>query len=299
MNLSRREALRAGAVLGTAFAGACASPDRRDDAYPEHGNEAARDRSRFWRAHDRELVAQLDLPPTANVLDAGCGSGDHSVLLAECAPLGVVTALDISETAIDALRQRLAGSRFQRPVMPRIGDIQELPFARAAFDAAWTSHVLHFMADPIHCVRELARVVRPGGWIAVREDRPLTRCLPLDVGLGEAGIEERVNASFAGWLAADRSKRGRVTMGWLGVLHAGGLRDVRARSVLLELTPPLESYEARHLRRRIARQAEDARVSGPDRDALRELSTEHGPCDAVARNDLHFVSISSVYLGRV
>lgn len=299
MKLSRRQALYAGAALGALFASGCASTGRSDSEYPEHADEAARERSRFWRAHDRELIAQLELAPNANVLDAGCGSGDHALLLAERAPLGRVTALDLSEAAIAALRARIASTRFERRVTPQVGDITALPFAAASFDAAWSSHVLHFMADPVACVRELARVVRPGGLIAVREDRALLHCLPLDVGLAAPGIEERVNSSFEAWFAEDLAQRGRVTMGWLGVLRAGGLHDVRAKSVLMELTPPFAAPQASYLRRRLARQSSDERVSTADRDALRELSTEGGPHDALARNDLHFVSVSSLYLGRV
>lgn len=295
-----RRAFAFGALgLGGAALAACASNARSTRALPAAAGDAAQDGSRFWLAHNRELVAQLDLAPNANVLDAGCGRGDHALLLAERAPLGRVTALDLSEETISALRARIAGTPFERRVAPLVGDIQALKFASASFDAAWTSHVLHFMPDPVACVRELARVVRPGGWVAVREDRALTRCLPLDVGLGEPGLEERVNASFEAWFAQERSRNGRVRMGWLGVLRAGGLHDVRAKSVLMELTPPFEPHQARHLRRRFAREAGDERLSAADREALRELSSEGGAHDALTRDDLHFVSVSSLYLGRV
>jgi len=295
-----RRAFALGALsLGGAALAACSSSARSKRALPAPTGDAAQDGSQFWLAHNRELVAQLELAPNANILDAGCGRGDHALLLAERAPLGRVTALDISQDVISALRTRIAGTPFERRVAPQLGDLQALQFATASFDAAWTSHVLHLMPDPVACVRELARVVRPGGWVVVREDRALTRCLPLDVGLGEPGLEERVNASFEAWFAADRTQRGRVSMGWLGVLRAGGLHDVRAKSVLMELTPPFAPHEARHLRRRLEREANDERLSSADRAALRELSTDGGAHDALARNDLHFVSVSSLYLGRV
>jgi hypothetical protein len=132
----------------------------------------------------------------------------------------------------------------------------------------------------------------------VREDRSLTRLLPLDVGLGRPGVESRAVAAFDEWFAADRARRGRVPHGWLGVLRRAGLHGVEARSVLFELQAPFDEVQTAYLRERIAPRDSEG-LSADDVEVLAALSDAGGPHDALARDDLHFVSVSTLYVGRV
>lgn len=208
-----------------------------------------------------------------------------------------VVALDLDPTRVAALTQRFAAVAGERVLEAHGGDIQELPFEDGTFDVTWASHILHFMPEPISVARELARVTRKDGIVAVRENRALLRILPLDVGSAEPGLEERAVAAFNTWFAADRARRGRVPHGWSGVLRRAGLRDVRARSVLFELEPPFDPLQEEYLRGLLARYGE-REISDADRAAFAALAEQGGPRDALARDDLHFVSVSTVYLGR-
>ena len=72
-----------------------------------------------------------------------------------------VAAIDPSEQFVDAMRERHPG------VDVRQGVAEQLPFADGAFDVALAQLVMHFMTDPVAGVRDMARVTRSGGAVAV------------------------------------------------------------------------------------------------------------------------------------
>lgn len=118
---------------------------------------------RWSRLVAHEFLAWLDLPPAQRWLDAGCGTGALAeTILREAAP-STITGIDTSLGFIPHAQSRLEGSR----VHFSIGDLQALPLADAAFDAAVSGLVLNFVVDQPQAVREIARVVRPGGVVAV------------------------------------------------------------------------------------------------------------------------------------
>jgi SAM-dependent methyltransferase len=94
------------------------------------------------------------------VLDVGCGPGALTgELVRRLGPAGVV-AVDPSEQFVAAARERHPDVRIERAVA------EELPFADGEFDTALAQLVVHFMADPVQGLREMARVTRPGGVVA-------------------------------------------------------------------------------------------------------------------------------------
>jgi SAM-dependent methyltransferase len=102
------------------------------------------------------------------LLDAGCGAG----LLALLAGLrgARVTALDASAALLDIARARLPEADV------REGDLEALPFADAAFDSVTAVNSVFYAADMGAAMRELARVVRPGGRVVVTAWGPPERC---------------------------------------------------------------------------------------------------------------------------
>lgn len=115
-----------------------------------------------------ESLALLRLSPGATVLDAGCGSGVAAVELAELVgEEGRVHAIDPSAAMVSRTSERAA----MLPVEARIGDVRSLDLPTDSCDAARTERVLIHLT-PEECqaaVSELARVVRPGGRIALVE----------------------------------------------------------------------------------------------------------------------------------
>jgi SAM-dependent methyltransferase len=88
------------------------------------------------------------------VLEVGCGWGEFAARMGE--ELGVeVVAVDLSPRMVELARER--------GVEARAGDVQELPFADAAFDCAVANWMLYHVPDIERGLGELARVLRPGG----------------------------------------------------------------------------------------------------------------------------------------
>ncbi|QDT13963.1 class I SAM-dependent methyltransferase [Alienimonas californiensis] len=148
-------------------------------------------------------------------LDVGCGTGTLLERLTTTAAT-VAVGLDRSAEMLTVARRRLPGTPLAR------GDAAALPFADASFDAAATNSALHYADDPAGCVRELARVTKPGGtvvwtdwdagalttrgviaWLRLTR-RPLGRALSataMAAALTDAGLTDvRVDRWRHGWL---------------------------------------------------------------------------------------------------
>jgi SAM-dependent methyltransferase len=94
------------------------------------------------------------------VVDVGCGPGALTTELVERVGASNVAAVDPSESFVAAARERHPGVDVQE------APAETLPFADGAFDAALAQLVVHFMADPVQGLTEMARVVRAGGVVA-------------------------------------------------------------------------------------------------------------------------------------
>lgn len=97
------------------------------------------------------------LAPDARVLEVGIGTGRIALPLA--AHVDAVVGVDLSAPMLARLRAKRAGAR----VWPVRGDATRIPFADARFDAAVAVHVFHLIPGWRDVLRELARVLRPGG----------------------------------------------------------------------------------------------------------------------------------------
>jgi len=125
---------------------------------------AADSYDRFMGRYSRLLAPQMaDLAGVAEgqrVLDVGCGPGALTAVLVERVGPGNVAAVDPSEPFVAAARARNPGVDVQRATA------EHLPFEDGTFDAAVAQLVVHFMADPVAGLDEMARVTRPGGIVA-------------------------------------------------------------------------------------------------------------------------------------
>jgi demethylmenaquinone methyltransferase/2-methoxy-6-polyprenyl-1,4-benzoquinol methylase len=110
----------------------------------------------------RRLAAASVVRPGDRVLDAACGTGDLAVADAK-AGAGKVTGLDFSEEMLVRARRKAPELEWVR------GDLLALPFADATFDAATVGFGVRNVADLELALRELRRVLRPGGGLAILE----------------------------------------------------------------------------------------------------------------------------------
>ena len=93
-------------------------------------------------------------------LDVGCGPGALTRVLVDRLGAGAVAAVDPSEPFVEAARARFP------EVDVRRASAEQLPFPDGAFDVVLAQLVVHFMADPVRGLAEMARVARPGATIA-------------------------------------------------------------------------------------------------------------------------------------
>lgn len=117
-----------------------------------------------WK--QRAITAAIALAPAARtMLDLASGTGDVAAQLARAVPQATVTALDASPRMIDAARERLRtiDADVAARVTPLVGDMMALPQERASIDVVSASYGVRNVPDPGQCVREMARVMRPGG----------------------------------------------------------------------------------------------------------------------------------------
>lgn len=109
----------------------------------------------------------LGLRPGDGVLDIGCGPGNFSRPFAQTVGgSGLVVGLDASPTMLTRGAQELADTELENLVLIR-GNATELPFVDQSFDAICCFAALHLFDDPFAALDEMARVVTPGGRIAL------------------------------------------------------------------------------------------------------------------------------------
>jgi ubiquinone/menaquinone biosynthesis C-methylase UbiE len=110
----------------------------------------------------------LDLCPVRSgdrVLDVGCGLGHELMRLGRHVGMeGLVVGIDANPSTIAEARRRVAGETVRLAL--EVGDAQHLEFADDFFDICRTERVLRYLDNPEAALREMARVVRPGGFVA-------------------------------------------------------------------------------------------------------------------------------------
>jgi len=148
----------------------------RPMAYDWHGeNAAAAGTAEWFDRIDREFliasrlfatetrpfdrIMPLDALAGKRVLEIGCGMGLHTETMARAG--AIVTAIDLTETAVEMTRRRLSLKGLQAEVLQ--GDAEQLPFADRSFDFVWSWGVIHHSSRTGRVVRQIARVLRPEG----------------------------------------------------------------------------------------------------------------------------------------
>ncbi|MEO6029316.1 MAG: methyltransferase domain-containing protein [Candidatus Binatia bacterium] len=119
-------------------------------------------RATYKPVHDAVLRA-LAAGPRARVLDIGCGTGRLAERLTTADGVRAIVGCDFSAGMLENASERLASPRAAGVASLVRGDASRLPFADAAFDAAVSTEAFHWFPDQDAALRELRRVLRPGG----------------------------------------------------------------------------------------------------------------------------------------
>jgi ubiquinone/menaquinone biosynthesis C-methylase UbiE len=138
------------------------NPQAREMADESMVRNLAAQAEAIW-PQERVLFERYHLPEDAQVLDAGCGTGEISVRIAQMLPRARVLGIDIIDGHLEVARERsaLLGDRMRFEHR----SIFELGLAARQFDLVVCRHVLQAIPHADRAIAELVRVTKPGGWL--------------------------------------------------------------------------------------------------------------------------------------
>lgn len=269
------------------------------------GDTKARDYSRKLKLFNsyaepelRQAVASLDLRPGMRVLDAGCGAGDALEWLRDAVmPDGIVVGIDLASAHTDSARVSASPE-----ILVVQADLLKPPLADASFDLIWCVNTINHLRNPVAGIEILAALLRRGGRIALGQsslvpDMYFAWDSRLERVTNEAvrqhyreryGLEERD-------LTAVRSI--------VGVLRRTRLRNVHARTLMIERVSPLSAKDEAYLLEAIFQDTWNERVrpylSNDDYQELSRLCDPQDPDFALHRPDFHFLQTFTVVVGEI
>jgi len=238
------------------------------------------------------------------IVDLGCGAGGMTVALAAAAgPQPKLIAVDGQPALLEETRRRVG----EAAVETRVADLSaEIPVEAGSADLIWAGSVVHHLPDQLAALRELAARLAPGGLLALGEGGLRPRSLPWDLGVGEPGLEVRLDLAQERWFAAMRRDiPGSVPMpmGWPAAFREAGLADVSTRSFLLDRPAPLPAAAVdlvvERLRGFLDRDELGEALVAEDQDTLRRLTDLDDELLARIRDELFLLSVRTVCVGRV
>jgi len=197
------------------------------------------------RLIDTDPLAEIVLPRVIDALalgkgsrglDAGCGIGLQARLLADAVgPDGHVAGVDLSADFVGHAQQLARESGMSERLSFRQGDVHHLPFEDRTFDWAWSANCVGYAPlEPLPLVKELARVVKPGGRVALLIWSSQT-LLP-----GYPRLEARLSATSPGIAPFSHGTRPeRHFLRALGWFQEAGLEDSKARAFVGSMHAPL------------------------------------------------------------
>ena len=139
-----------------------------DDRYTHGHHDAVLRSHRFRTAENSAEYLLPHLVPGLRVLDVGCGPGTLTADLAERVTPGELVAID-REDGVLAEASRVCAERGVANVTIEVGDVYQLSYENDAFDVVHAHQVLQHLSDPVAALREMRRVAKPNGLVAVRD----------------------------------------------------------------------------------------------------------------------------------
>lgn len=248
------------------------------------------------------MVAWLAPAPGSRVLEVGCGSGGFAVRLAlRVGHSGRLVAVDTDAEAVAKTRAALDEHGYVGGDL-QVADIRE--FTDEPFDLVVARSTVHHLPDQAETIRALARLAVPGGHVAVGEGGFPLRCLPFDLGVGEPGLEARLEVARDRWF--EQMRRGlegsqAAAETWPSLLRGAGLRGVVSRTFLLDVPAPVPADARAFAREHLAFMRDEERAPFVEPADLALLDRLLDPDDAIGvdrREDLYLLAGYSLHAAR-
>ncbi len=198
-----------------------------------HHNSKAQERG--------QMIRDLHLRPGSLVVDAGCGPGLWTPLLAKAiGPAGRIIGVDISAEALVTAQQRSQDKPYHRQVQYKRAPMEQLPLPRGLADVIFSANVSQYLPDPSATFAAMGQYLKCGGQLVIKD---------IDFGtMRFHNIDTTLQAHV--FQARERWERERVSVGfpfedsWVGsklagYLRAAGYEDVQEKSYRIVRTYPL------------------------------------------------------------
>jgi ubiquinone/menaquinone biosynthesis C-methylase UbiE len=208
---------------------------------PEYDNQL----SRFHGAFERELQAivnELPLSSEMRVLDLACGDGFYTRRIAErLGSGGFITGADINLAYLSEASEEASHQTGRAKIDFVAASFDRLPFPDDTFDLVWCAQSLYTLPDPVVAIGHMARVLRPGGVVAVLENDTLHQVfLPWPVHL-ELPLRAAELRSFSE--GSRNSSKYYVGRRLPAILAAAGLEPLRMTTHAFDRQAPLGEAE--------------------------------------------------------
>jgi len=247
----------------------------------------------------KQIITYLGFPRGSRGLDAGCGIGSHTVMLAEAiGPEGYVTGLDISPEFLKYAAEKAADNFLEDRTSFKEGNVKKIPFKDNSFDWVWSVDCIGYpiAGEGVSQIIELKRVVKNKGMIAFLTwtSEYLLPGYPL--------LEARLKATSAGIAPYDKTPNPEDHfMRALGWLQKASLEKPRVKTFVGEISAPIDDETRDALLSLFEMRWEGAKdeVSTEDWSKLERLTQPDSPDFILNKSDYYAIFTYTVFSGKV
>jgi SAM-dependent methyltransferase len=244
----------------------------------------------------RQAFEELTHPIPRRILDIGSGPGVVACQLAEVFPQAEITAVDGTPELLAHAEERAKrlGVRLRTQLTQFPEGLAEL----APADLVWSAQVVHHIGDQQGALDQLARLLTPGGVLAIVEGGLPARWLPRELGIGRPGLHARLDAAME-----DKFNRMRaelpgsvvVVEDWPGMLRTAGLIQTRSKTFLVDHPAPLAQWPRQSVPHSLERHRAmlSEHLDAQDLATLDRLLEPTDPASVDRRADLFLVPVTA------
>jgi ubiquinone/menaquinone biosynthesis C-methylase UbiE len=194
------------------------------------------------KANERgQMIRDLHLKSGSLVVDAGCGPGLWTPLLAQAiGPMGQIIGIDISPEALVTAQRRSTNKWYRRQVQYKLASLEQLPIERGTADLIFSANVSQYLSDPVSTFAAMGPYLTDGGRLVIKDiDFGTMRFYNVD-----AQLQERVLRARAQWELERVNQGYAFEDSWVGSKLAGylrtaGFQDVQESTYRIQRNYPL------------------------------------------------------------